>query len=95
LNERYSLLYFQISQNEKKNIEEYLQTSSSRIINIDNTHFYKVPFSHIISLVKKRKVFLMHGEAFVPEEEMVYLFVCYFKKALISGFEVSIKLICE
>jgi len=37
----------------------------------------------------------MHGEAFVPEEEMVYLFVCYFKKALISGFEVSIKLICE
>jgi len=93
LNERYSLLYFQISQNEKKNIEEYLQISSSHIIDIDNTHFYKVPFSDIISLVKKRKVFLMHGKAFVPEEEMVYLFASYFKRALISGFEVRMKLL--
>ncbi|XP_011347187.2 DNA primase large subunit isoform X1 [Ooceraea biroi] len=76
-----------ISQDEKMDIKGYLKTCSPQISDIDSTQFYKVPFSNVISLVKKRKVFIMHGEAFVPAEEMVYLFVSYFRRILISGFE--------
>lgn len=63
---------------------------SSHINDIDNMQFYKVPFSSVGSLVKKRKVFIREGAAFVPEGEIVFLFVPYFKKILLSGFEVSI-----
>lgn len=84
------LFHFQISQNQKEEIGEYLQMSSSYVNNIDSTEFYKVPFSHVISLVKKRKVFVMYGEAFVPEGEIAFMFVPYFKRILISSFEVSI-----
>lgn len=66
--------------------------SSSHVSNIDSMQFYRVPFSHVTSLIKKRKVFVMHGEAFVPEGEIAFMFVPYFKRILISSFEVSI---CE
>lgn len=78
-----------ISQNQKEEIGEYLQMSSSYVNNIDSTEFYKVPFSHVISLVKKRKVFVMYGEAFVPEGEIAFMFVPYFKRILISSFEAA------
>ncbi|XP_012220272.2 DNA primase large subunit-like isoform X1 [Linepithema humile] len=74
-----------ISQSEKENIKEYLQTSSNK--DIDDMQFYRIPFSHVPSLIKKRKVFIMNGEAFVPEEEMVFLFIPYFRNILISSFE--------
>ncbi|XP_029166963.1 DNA primase large subunit-like [Nylanderia fulva] len=78
-----------ISQNQKEELKEYLQMSSPYVNNIDNTQFYKVPFSHVTSLVKKRKIFVMYGEAFVPEEEIAFMFVPYFKRILISSFEAA------
>lgn len=66
--------------------------SSSHVSNINSMQFYKVLFSHVTSLVKKRKVFIRNGEAFVPEGEIAFVFVPYFKRILISSFEVSI---CE
>lgn len=81
---------FQISQSEKENVKEYLQMSSLYINDIDSVQFYKVPFSRVISLVKKRKIFITQGKAFVPEGEIVFMFTPHFKRILISGFEVSI-----
>lgn len=66
---------------------------SSSHDSIDNTQFYRVPFSHIINLIKKRKVFITQGEAFVPDQEMAFMFVSYFKRILISNFEVSMNVI--
>lgn len=66
--------------------------SSPYLSNINSIQFYKVLFSHVTSLIKKRKVFVMNGEAFVPEGEIAFVFVPYFKRILISSFEVSI---CE
>lgn len=63
--------------------------SSLQPSDIDSIQFYKIPFSHVTNLVKKRKVFIMQGTAFVPEKEMGYVFTSYFKKILISAFEVS------
>lgn len=63
--------------------------SSPNINDIDNTQFYRVLFSHIANLIKKRNVFVMQGEAFVPEQEMAFVFVSHFKRILISSFEVS------
>lgn len=78
-----------ISQNEKENIREYLQTSSSHDSNIDNTQYYRIPFSHIANLIKKRKVFITQGEAFVPEQEMAFMFVSHFRRILMSNFEIA------
>ncbi|XP_012521525.1 DNA primase large subunit isoform X2 [Monomorium pharaonis] len=78
-----------ISESEKKDIKEYLQMSSSCTSDINNIQFYKVPFSDIASLIKKRKVFVMQGEAFVPEQEMIFVFTSHFKRSLISSFEMA------
>ncbi|XP_018060402.1 PREDICTED: DNA primase large subunit-like isoform X1 [Atta colombica] len=78
-----------ISQNEKENIGEHLHMSSPNINDIDNTQFYRIPFFHIANLIRKRKVFVMQGEAFVPEQEMAFVFVSYFRRTLISSFEVA------
>ncbi|XP_011874949.1 PREDICTED: DNA primase large subunit-like [Vollenhovia emeryi] len=78
-----------ISRSEKEAIKEYLQASSPNVDDIDNTQFYKVPFSDIANLVKKRKVFVTQGEAFVPEREMAFLFVSYFRRILLSSFETA------
>ncbi|XP_077260817.1 DNA primase large subunit isoform X2 [Temnothorax americanus] len=80
---------FQISQSEKEDIREYLRMSSSHVSDIDNTQFYRIPFSHVASLIKKRKVFIMQGEAFITEQEMAFVFVSHFRRILISGFEIA------
>lgn len=67
--------------------------SSPYVSDIDSTQFYRIPFSLIASLIKKRKVFVMQGEAFVPEQEMVFVFASHFKRILISSFEVSVNVI--
>jgi len=67
--------------------------SSSYDNNIDDTQFYRVHFSHIANLIKKRKVFIMQGEAFVPEQEMMFVFVSHFRRILISSFEVIVNMI--
>lgn len=64
--------------------------SSSNVSDIDNIQFYKVPFPQVANLVKKRKVFIAQGVAFVPEKEMAYVFVSHFRRILISAFEVSV-----
>ncbi|XP_011701144.1 PREDICTED: DNA primase large subunit-like isoform X2 [Wasmannia auropunctata] len=76
-----------ISQSEKDDIREHLQMSSSYVNDIDNTQFYRIPFSHTANLIKKRKVFVMRGEAFVPEQEMAFVLVSHFRRILISSFE--------
>ncbi|XP_018304460.1 DNA primase large subunit isoform X2 [Mycetomoellerius zeteki] len=78
-----------ISQNEKEKIREYLQMSSPNINDVDNTQFYRIPFFHVANLIRKRKVFVMHGEAFVPKQEMAFVFVSHFRRILISSFEVA------
>lgn len=67
--------------------------STSCIKDIDNTQFYKLPFSQVTSLVKKRKILIVKGKAFVPEEAMMFTIVPYFKKILMSSFEASIKVV--
>ncbi|KYN07625.1 PREDICTED: DNA primase large subunit-like [Cyphomyrmex costatus] len=78
-----------ISQNEKENIREHLQMSSPNVSDVDNTKFYRVPFFYIANLIRKRKVFIMQGEAFVPEQEMAFVFVTHFRRILLSSFGVA------
>ncbi|XP_014468169.1 PREDICTED: DNA primase large subunit-like isoform X2 [Dinoponera quadriceps] len=83
----YNFDFEPISQNEKDKIKEYLQVSSLHISDIDSMQFYKVPFSHVPSLVKKRKVFVKQGIAFIPEKDMGFVFTSYFRKILLSALE--------
>lgn len=81
---------FQISQNEREAIKEYLEMSSLQVNDVDSMQFYKVPFSQASNLVKKRKVLIIQGTAFVPENVMGFVLATYFKRILISAFEVSV-----
>ncbi|XP_071627498.1 DNA primase large subunit isoform X1 [Temnothorax longispinosus] len=84
-----NFVFTPISQSEKEDIREYLRISSPHVSDIDNTQFYRIPFSHVASLIKKRKVFIMQGEAFITEQEMAFVFVSHFRRILISGFEIA------
>ncbi|XP_032678182.1 DNA primase large subunit-like [Odontomachus brunneus] len=83
----YNFDFAPISQNEKQIIKKHLQISSLNVSDIDSTQFYKVPFSQAANLIKKRKIFIIQGIAFVPEKEMGFVFVSHFKRILISAFE--------
>ncbi|XP_020286637.1 DNA primase large subunit-like isoform X2 [Pseudomyrmex gracilis] len=78
-----------ISQSEKKDIKEYLEMSSAFINDVNSAQFYKISFCCVPSLIKKRKVLVINGEAFVPQQEMMFAFVPYFKAILISRFEAA------
>ncbi|XP_024867223.1 DNA primase large subunit-like isoform X2 [Temnothorax curvispinosus] len=84
-----NFVFTPISQSEKEDIREYLRISSPHVSDIDSTQFYRIPFSHVASLIKKRKVFIMQGEAFITEQEMAFVFVSHFRRILISGFEIA------
>ncbi|KAL0099241.1 hypothetical protein PUN28_020071 [Cardiocondyla obscurior] len=81
--------FIPISLNEKKDIRECLEASFPYINDIDNTQFYSVPFSEVPNLLKKRKAFIMQGKAFIPEQEMAFLFVTHFRRIFISSFEIA------
>ncbi|KAG7189220.1 hypothetical protein KM043_008783 [Ampulex compressa] len=77
----------QITQDEKEEIREELYASTSKVTNIDTADFYKVPFHKVLDLVKSRRIYLKEGMAFIPQADLISLFVSYFKKNLVAGLE--------
>ena len=80
----------QITQEEKDNIREELGSSTWKVLSIDTTEFYKVPFQRVTDLVRSRKVYLSQGIAYVPQSDLVSLFVSYFRKSLYDGMEYAV-----
>ncbi|XP_053978780.1 DNA primase large subunit-like isoform X1 [Hylaeus volcanicus] len=81
----------QITQEEKLQIWEELSSCNPKSSNIDLIEFYKVPFQKVADLVKSRKVYLSLGKAYISQENLVSLFVTYFRKNLIDGMEYAKK----
>ncbi|XP_076240348.1 DNA primase large subunit [Calliopsis andreniformis] len=77
----------QITQEEKNEIREELRSSTPKVSNIDITEFYKVPFQKVTDLVRSRRVFITQGIAYIPQVDLVSLFVSYFRQNLLDGME--------
>ncbi|XP_015589033.1 DNA primase large subunit-like [Cephus cinctus] len=78
--------YTPISQCEKDELRDLLHISTLSVNNIDTTDFYKLPFQNVIDLIRSRKVYLNKGMAYIPQKELVSIFVTYFKRHLKSQF---------
>lgn len=78
-----------ITQEEKDEIREELHSSTSKVSNVDLAEFYKVPFQKVADLIRLRKVYLSQGMAYIPNTDLVSLFVSYFRQNLVEGLEVS------
>ncbi|XP_031835959.1 DNA primase large subunit [Nomia melanderi] len=77
----------QITREEKDELREELHSSTSKVSNIDTSEFYKVPFQKVIDLIRSRRVYVANGIAYIPQIDLVSLFVSYFRKSLIDGME--------
>lgn len=77
----------QITQEEKDEIREELRlsTSSIKVLNIDMTEFYKVSFYRVSDLIRSRRVYLSQGIAYIPQIDLVSLFLSYIRKNLLDG----------
>ncbi|XP_076648228.1 DNA primase large subunit [Halictus rubicundus] len=77
----------QITREEKDEIREALHSSTAKITSIDTSEFYKVPFQRVTDLIRSRRVYLTNGMAYIPQTDLVSLFVSYFRKILMDGME--------
>ncbi|XP_066588226.1 DNA primase large subunit-like [Prorops nasuta] len=76
-----------VSQEEKENLKEDLYLSTARVMSIDTTDFYKVPFIKVLDLIRKRMVLLKDGVTYVPQIELSSVFTSHFKKNLLTGLQ--------
>ncbi|EEB18588.1 DNA primase large subunit, putative [Pediculus humanus corporis] len=81
------LNYTSISDEEKQSLSTQLINSSIRHINLDAVNIYKVHFSQVFDLIKKRKVFLKLGNAYIPQTDLHSVISSVFKKNLIEELE--------
>ena len=63
--------------------------STAKDLDIDSTNFYKMPFNDVIDLVSDKKVYLHKGFAYVPQTELLSVFVVLFRQLLSVELEVS------
>ncbi|XP_033318780.1 DNA primase large subunit-like [Bombus bifarius] len=75
----------QITPEEKDELREELGSSTAKVKNVDMTEFYKVPFQKVTDLIRSRRVYLNQGIAFIPQTDLVSLFVSCFRKNLVDG----------
>ncbi|XP_017782997.1 PREDICTED: DNA primase large subunit [Nicrophorus vespilloides] len=66
-----NLHYYPINEDERDELREQLIDSTGGLFILDNTDFYKVPFSDVPNLVRNRKVFVQSGYAYIPSFELV------------------------
>lgn len=85
------MIFSQISKTEKEDIKEYLcqSTASCSDAYVEVHDFYKVPFCEVTDLVKTRKVYLKAGFAYIPERDLISVFVTLLKMQLASALAVS------
>ncbi|TRZ03656.1 hypothetical protein DNTS_008357, partial [Danionella cerebrum] len=79
-----NLKYDTVSAEEKKTLKEKLINSSYGLsgITLEEYDFYKVPFQDALDLVRARKVFLLAGNAYIPQNEIISIVLNDFRTRL-------------
>lgn len=85
------LEYLAISEEEKKQHHDDLINSTFGLSStkLEDLEFYKVRFQDALDLVRPRKVFLLHGFAYIPHTEIVTLILNDFRTRLSKALALS------
>lgn len=68
-----------------------MYSSTAREIgDFENTDFYELPFDEVVDLVSDRKVFLNKGVAYVPQSDLMTVFLAHFRSNLAVELNVSL-----
>ena len=81
-------VFFQVSQEEKAELEEQL-CACSPAATFPQERFYKVRWTRVPRLVESRRVFLKGGMAYVPSREQSSFIIQEFQSNLEEGLLVS------
>lgn len=81
------LTYSPISDEEKQALFSELMNCTFKYVNLDTLNFYKVHFTEVLDLVRKRKVFVKGGNAYVPQTDLYSVLSSVFKKHLIEELD--------
>ncbi|XDV50247.1 hypothetical protein PO909_019331 [Leuciscus waleckii] len=86
-----NLKYETVSAEEKKSLKDKLISSSYGLsgITLEEYDFYKVPFQDALDLVRTRKVYLLAGNAYIPNNEIVTIVLNDFRTRLSKALAVS------
>ncbi|KZC07086.1 PREDICTED: DNA primase large subunit-like [Dufourea novaeangliae] len=77
----------QITPEERHEIREELYSSTPKLVNIELSEFYKVPFRKVTDLVRSRRVYITEGMAYIAQADLVSLFVSHFRANLHDSLE--------
>ncbi|KAK6644489.1 hypothetical protein RUM43_000756 [Polyplax serrata] len=81
------LNYTPIMEEEKMSLSSELINSTFRFVNFDSLNFYKVHFTEVLDLTRRRRVFVKGGHAYVPQTELYSVLCSVFKKNLIEELD--------
>lgn len=81
-----------MSQEFKDQNRENLYTSTVREGDFENTDFYELPFDKVVDLISDRKVYLHKGIAYVPQNDLITVFLAHFRTNLSIELNVSYRL---
>lgn len=82
-------IVFQISQEFKEQNRENLYASTSREGDFENTDFYELPFDEVVDLISDRRVYVHRGTAYVPQSDLITVFLTHFRSSLAVELNVS------
>lgn len=86
-----TLSFTKVSHEEKKMHRSALIAAHPKLANnFDAEAYYKVPWTKVLDLVEKRKVYLHRGIAWVPMREQASLVVAEFSSRLSKDLEVFV-----
>ncbi|PVD23016.1 hypothetical protein C0Q70_16277 [Pomacea canaliculata] len=85
-----NLGYKPIDTEEQKEVLVNLQDSEGKeALAIENVQHYKVPFTEALDLVRSRRVYVHHGFAYVPQDDLVSILLTLFRMQLSHSLAVS------
>ncbi|XP_005156868.2 DNA primase large subunit isoform X1 [Danio rerio] len=86
-----NLKYETVSAEEKKYLRDKLINSSYGLsgITLEEYDFYRVPFQDALDLVRTRKVYLLAGNAYIPQNEIVTIVLNDFRTRLSKALAVT------
>ncbi|XP_008207104.1 DNA primase large subunit isoform X1 [Nasonia vitripennis] len=76
------LHYSPVSQEFKEQNRENLYMSTAKEGDFENTDFYELPFDKVVDLISDRKVYLHKGIAYVPQNDLITVFLTHFRTNL-------------
>lgn len=93
--EIYEMGYRCISDEQKEEYRQELQSSHALVQNIDDVDFYKVSWLSVLDLVRQRKCFLSRGYAYVSSMDFSSIIGNHHQKFIEKGLQATLKLLPE